>query len=110
MDVRDRFIQAFQVTDVSCDFAAANIEPSQKDICAFAVPETLGPAGPFLTAQLAYFIPKSKLESAMHWFSANKGNLDIFIHPNSGCSYHDHVDFSVWGGNKWEIDSTILSS
>lgn len=66
------------------------------------------PAGPFVTAQTALFVPVSMLESALSWMVQHRGKLDVFIHPNSGCMIQDHIVHGIWAGNKWEVDPSIF--
>jgi aromatic ring-cleaving dioxygenase len=65
-------------------------------------------SGPFLTAQTAVFIPVNLYEQAVSFMVKNRGRLDVFIHPNSGCGVEDHLLHGLWGGNRWEIDGSIF--
>lgn len=35
----------------------------------------------------------------------NHGDLDVLIHPNSGCEMYDHLLWPMWIGNKWELQT-----
>jgi aromatic ring-cleaving dioxygenase len=107
MSLRAEFSKAFDVTE-DCTFSAGQVEPQQRSMCFFGV--DMEPAGPFLTAQWSVFIPRHYYEESVSWTLARRGNLDIFIHPVTGCSTEDHVDFPVWGGMKWELDASIFNS
>jgi aromatic ring-cleaving dioxygenase len=39
----------------------------------------------------------------------HKGNLDMLIHPNTGCEKEDHTNWASWSGTKWEIDTSVFS-
>ena len=65
-------------------------------------------AGPFVTAQTASFIPIEYFTEAASWMMQHRGALDIFVHPNSGCSLQDHIHHGLWGGNKWEVDPAVF--
>ena len=39
----------------------------------------------------------------------NRGDLDVLVHPNSGCEFEDHTEWAFWGGKSWELDGTIFS-
>eukprot|EP01129_Flabellula_baltica_P012077 TRINITY_DN539_c0_g1_i4.p2 TRINITY_DN539_c0_g1~~TRINITY_DN539_c0_g1_i4.p2 ORF type:complete len:162 (+),score=31.62 TRINITY_DN539_c0_g1_i4:58-543(+) len=67
-----------------------------------------GPAGPFPTAQWAvYFLPEDYAEFVA-WFQQNRGDWDIFVHPNSGYELEDHRDWGLWGGREWPLDTSIF--
>ena len=78
-----------------------------EDICPFEIDWL--PAGPFVTAQLSFFVPKAHYERAVSWSLQNKGDLDLLVHPNSGCEIEDHSIWAFWGGNSWPIDLTIFT-
>ena len=91
----------------NCTMTAGDPAPQQKDICAFDIDWL--PAGPFLTAQYSFFIPIPLLTSATAWTIRHRGSLDVLVHPNSGCEVEDHTEWALWGGSKWEIDTSIFS-
>ena len=62
------------------------------------------PEGPFLTAQYSFFVPVAMYEKAVAWTVRHRGDLDVLVHPNSGCENEDHTIWAVWLGNKWELD------
>jgi aromatic ring-cleaving dioxygenase len=109
MDVRERFMAEFRVRN-ECTVEAGDTAPQQHTICYFT-PDT-GPAGPFVTAQYSFFIPKGyyRMGETFAWIMQNRGSLDSFVHPNSGCATKDHTEWSLWGGNKWELDASIFHS
>ena len=112
--LKKQFAEEFDVTE-DCPISPADLGINQKTICAFAT--EYEPVGPFLTAQWSFFIPKIIHEEVMsffnkpvQWTMQNRRNFDAFIHPNTGCSTRDHVDWSLWGGNKWALDTSKLHS
>ena len=107
--LRDSFAKEFNVRQ-DCPIEAKDPAPEQRTICSFGV--DMEPAGPFLTAQWSFFIPKGyyRFSETVEFIMQNRGTLDSFIHPNSGCTTKDHSDWSLWGGTKWELDSSIFSS
>ncbi len=40
----------------------------------------------------------------------HRGDLDIFIHPNSGAEVSDHKLWSLWGGSTWPINFSAFSN
>ena len=61
-------------------------------------------------AQWSVFVPRKYYTECVEFVMQHRGDLDIFVHPNTGCSTNDHMSTPLWGGNKWEIDTSILSS
>ena len=108
MDLRQRFIERFELgsDDKKCTFLAGDPAPGH-EMCVFE--PDMGPAGPFLQGQYSFFIPPALLEETSAWMLQNRGILDVFIHPNTGCETNDHVQWSTFAGAKWPIDSTIFS-
>lgn len=109
MDLRQRFTDEFQAKECPENVDSGDAAPYQHTICWWKPDEQ--PAGPFLTAQYAFFIPKGyeRFGETVHWIMQRRGSLDTFIHPNSGCEKLDHTEWGLWGGNKWELDASIFS-
>lgn len=42
------------------------------------------------------------------WLALNRGELVIFIHPNTGDHLPDHRDFAIWLGAKLELNLDAL--
>jgi aromatic ring-cleaving dioxygenase len=102
------FMEAFSlIGEPNCTMSAGDPAPLAKEMCAFEI--DWAPAGPFLTAQYSFFVPSLQLTKAMAWTVRHRGTLDVLVHPNSGCEVEDHTRWAMWGGNKWEIDSSIFS-
>jgi DOPA 4,5-dioxygenase len=49
----------------------------------------------FAPAQFAEVVP---------WLALNHGELDVFVHPNTGDQLRDHRDSAVWIGRSWPLD------
>jgi aromatic ring-cleaving dioxygenase len=108
LTLRKNFINKFELDEEAdaCPFQPSDPEPDRKTICIFPVDSE--PAGPFLSAQYSFFLPLSFLQPASAWVLAHRVALDVFVHPNSGCSLKDHVHYGMWSGNKWEIDPYVF--
>eukprot|EP00947_MAST-08B_sp_MAST-8B-sp1_P002303 g2303.t1 len=83
-------------------------------LCAFAVDATgaggVQNAAPFVAPNWALFLPVDRYHEVVPWFMANRGDLDFIVHPNScgfACSPQDHLLWSVWAGNKWDVRFTL---
>lgn len=66
------------------------------------------PAGPFVTGQSAFFIPKDQIAEVTQFVVTRRGGLDVLVHPNSLCPLLDHVEWGMWAGSKWEVDTSIF--
>ena len=91
-----------------CSFLAFSPQEEQTELCMFET--RYEPFGPFLTGQWSVFVPPDKYYKSMSWILSRRGDLDIFIHPNTGCSTLDHTNSAQWTGNKWELDTSKLTS
>ena len=49
----------------------------------------------FAPAQFAEVVP---------WLALNHGDLDVFVHPNTGDPLRDHRDCAIWIGRSWQLD------
>eukprot|EP00750_Incisomonas_marina_P028654 INCI6805.1.p1 GENE.INCI6805.1~~INCI6805.1.p1 ORF type:complete len:199 (-),score=18.31 INCI6805.1:67-663(-) len=108
MKLQADFIEAFDlVGKPNCTFQAGDPAANVTEICAFEV--DWEPAGPFLTAQYSFFVPRPLLTDAWGFAVQNRGKLDILVHPNSGCEVEDHTSWALWAGNPWELDASIFS-
>jgi len=103
--LRKRFMQTFQVQDGPCDDSNTTHPPQQ--LCMFEV-DFPQPAGPFPVPEWAAFVPPPFFAATVPWIMQNRGQFDILVHPNSGCEIEDHRDWPVWGGNKWELDLSVM--
>ena len=62
-------------------------------MCAYDV--AYAPEGPFLTGQWSFFVPTRYVERAMSWAMHHRGDLDVMVHPNTGCEVEDHVTWPL---------------
>lgn len=53
------------------------------------------------------FLP-ADFERIVTWGLQHKDDLDIVIHPNTGCGLEDHSWWVIYGGNKRELDLSIF--
>ena len=103
MDLRQRFIERFDLgsEDKSCTIRPGDPAPGH-EMCKFE--PLMGPGGPWLQANYAFFIPPALLEETTAWMLQHRGILDVFIHPNSGCEVNDHTKWNRYAGAKWPIN------
>lgn len=105
--LQDSFLTNFGLTreNNTCAFEPGD-DPVDASLCAFTT--DYAPAGPFLTAQTAIYVPVADYERTVSWTVQRRGILDVFVHPNSGCVVDDHLHSGVWSGQKWEVDPSIF--
>ncbi|KAL5260546.1 hypothetical protein ACHWQZ_G010627 [Mnemiopsis leidyi] len=105
LELRDQFIEKFNLQDKKCDISPVDPAPGH-GMCSFEV--DLVPAGPFNTAQYAFFIPLDRLQETSMWMLQHRGVHDVFIHPNSGCPVNDHTKWNTVAGDKWPVDVSVF--
>jgi len=86
-------------------------------LCAFEVDEEgkcgIHNAAPFVVPNFVFYLPVDRYAETVPWMMANRGDLDFLVHPNScgfTCSPQDHLQWSVWGGDKWPVRFELLSA
>lgn len=104
--LRKSFIDHFNVPPCDERIAAFNLT----SLCAFAVDATGagGPvnAAPFVAPNFAFFVPVDRYADTVPWMMANRGDLDFMVHANQcgfACSLQTHVEWALWGGDKWQV-------
>ena len=103
-----QFMTAYDLLGkANCTMTAGDPAAWATEICAFEI--DWQPAGPFLTAQYSFFIPKKDVLSTIAWSVRHRGGLDVLLHPNSGCEVEDHTKWALWGGKKLQLDTSIFS-
>lgn len=58
---------------------------------------------PFLAPNWAAYVPVERFADTVSWIMQHRGVYDVFVHPNSGCFIEDILDWSMWGGSKWQL-------
>ena len=108
MDFQRAFYTEFDLEDgKNCTITEGDPGVGVTDICPFSTYWL--PEGPFLTAHIGFFIPGGQYEKTVKWTMQNREDLDILVHPNSGCEVEDHTVWAMWGGTPWELDTSIFS-
>lgn len=75
-------------------------------LCSFGV--DMEPVGPFPTAQFAFFVPPEVVVPTLNFLVQRRGDLDVLLHPNSGCEIEDHTKWMSWSGLSWRIDTSAF--
>ncbi len=66
--------------------------------------ESVGPDGPFATAQWSVYVIKEDLQEMQEWVMQNRMKHSILVHTNTGCLIKDHTDYSFWAGQPHVLD------
>ena len=90
-----------------CDFKTGDPQPDRKTLCLWET--SYEAVGPWLTGQYAWHVPKDLYEVTTAWSKQNRDDLDVMIHPNTGCEVEDHTEYATWAGKPWQIDPSIFS-
>ena len=107
MELQKAFMDEFKLdANDNCTFSKVDPQADRQDMCAFEA--EFEPSGPFPVANFSFFIPIGWYEKAVSWIMQNRNDLDVLVHPNSGCHHHDHEKWPVWGGNKWTLNTDIF--
>ena len=44
----------------------------------------------------------------LSWLAVNRGDLTVFVHPNTGRQLVDHRDRAIWLGRQETLDLSVL--
>ena len=61
------------------------------------------PIGPHPNSMYQFTFDASIFSDIILWLSANRNNLNILIHPQSGDNLKDHTDLAIWLGKSLEL-------
>ena len=65
--------------------------------------------GPFPVGEWSFFVPVHYFSTIVPWFTQNRGDFTLLVHPNSGCEYEDHSIWAQWTGPAWNLDLSIFT-
>ena len=63
---------------------------------------------PLWSYQLAF--ERDHFAAIFAWLSLNHGELDVFLHPNTGNQLRDHRDAAAWIGHSHVLNLSALSN
>jgi len=66
------------------------------------------PIGPHPRWSYQIAFAPALLPELLPWLALNRGDLTVFLHPNTGDDLADHRDFAVWMGRQEELDLGIF--
>ena len=62
---------------------------------------------PMWSYQLAF--PAAHFSSVVGWLALHRGELTVFVHPNTGQSLEDHRDRAIWLGQQVPLVLSALT-
>ena len=67
------------------------------------------PVGPHPMWSYQLAIPAREFSAVASWLALNHGELDVFIHPNTGNALRDHRDSAIWIGRCHALNLAALA-
>ena len=92
--LRTRFIAQFPEASRPCVQGAGDWHDLTPGICDIGfdyVQHGGNGTNPFLAANWAFFVPVKDFGATVPWVMERRGQLDLFVHPNSGCMVRSHL-------------------
>ncbi|HEY6982255.1 DOPA 4,5-dioxygenase family protein [Reyranella sp.] len=68
------------------------------------------PVGPHPRFSYQVHFRNDQLASLISWLTLNRGELTVFVHPNTGEALEDHRDRAVWLGQQMPLKLDALKS
>ena len=66
------------------------------------------PVGPHPQWSYQLAFKPAQLAPVFEWLVLNRGDLDVFLHPNTGDALSDHRDRAVWMGQSYTLNLASL--
>jgi aromatic ring-cleaving dioxygenase len=66
------------------------------------------PVGPHPQWSYQIAFAPERFTDVVGWLALNRGELDIFVHPNTEDELRDHRDCAIWLGRSYELDLRAL--
>lgn len=62
------------------------------------------PIGPHPVWTCAVHFPVEQFATVVQWLMANRGSLDVLVHPDTGDDMIDHSALVVWLGRSYDLN------
>ena len=66
------------------------------------------PVGPHLNAMYQAAFAPEEFDKIVPWLMFNREGLSVLVHPSTGDSYGDHLERSLWLGEKLRLNPSVL--
>ncbi len=67
------------------------------------------PVGPHPCWSYQVAFTPDRFAEIVPWLALNRGDLTVFVHPNTGDAVADHRDRAIWLGQPATLDLSVLS-
>jgi DOPA 4,5-dioxygenase len=67
-----------------------------------------GPVGPHLDAMYQAVFEPDEFANVVPWLMLHREGLSVLVHPSTGDGYGDHIERSLWLGEKLKLNETAL--
>jgi aromatic ring-cleaving dioxygenase len=67
-----------------------------------------GPVGPHLDAMYQAVFAAEEFGSVVPWLMLHREGLSVLVHPSTGDGYGDHLERSLWLGEKLKLNEGAL--
>lgn len=64
--------------------------------------------GPHMAWSCQLTVPKDRFGEIIPWLALNRGNLDFFVHPDTGNDLLDHTQHVMWLGKSYPLNLDAL--
>jgi DOPA 4,5-dioxygenase len=68
------------------------------------------PVGPHPMWSFQIAFAPAQLADVVPWLALNRGELDVFVHPNTGDDFADHSAHVMFLGRSYPLDLSIFGS
>jgi aromatic ring-cleaving dioxygenase len=67
-----------------------------------------GPVGPHLDAMYQALFSNDEFAKVVPWLMLNREGLSVLVHPSTGDGYGDHMERSLWLGERLKLNEEVL--
>ena len=66
------------------------------------------PVGPHLDAMYQALFSNEEFGKVVPWLMLNREGLSVLVHPSTGDAYGDHMERSLWMGERLKLNEEVL--
>ena len=66
------------------------------------------PVGPHLDAMYQALFANDEFAKVVPWLMLNREGLSVLVHPSTGDGYGDHMERSLWLGERLKLNEEVL--
>lgn len=107
--LRDQLLQAVRAGEFMAVFPGITADLVPRPVLDKVPRFNTAPIGPHISGSYEVWVPVESLARALSWFTLNRGDLSILIHPLTRWEVEDHTSRSMWLGQPYPLDLTPLS-